>query len=116
MPGPLTGVKVVEIAQEIQGPYAGLFLADMGAEVIKVEMRDIGDLSRYMLVRLIAGSEAKNANFSHYFLAMNRGKRSITLDLKKPEAKEVLYRLLESADVLLSNYRAGVVGNQCAAR
>ena len=57
MPGPLAGVKVVEIAQEIQGPYAGLFLADMGAEVIKVEMRDIGDLSRYMLVRLIAGPE-----------------------------------------------------------
>ena len=66
MPGPLAGVKVVEIAQEIQGPYAGLFLADMGAEVIKIEMRDIGDLSRYMLVRLIAGAEAKNADFSHY--------------------------------------------------
>jgi crotonobetainyl-CoA:carnitine CoA-transferase CaiB-like acyl-CoA transferase len=100
MPGPLTGVKVIEIAQEIQGPYAGLFLADMGADVIKVEMRDIGDLSRYMLVKLIAGPKAQNADFSHYFLAMNRGKRSITMDLKKPEAKEILYRLLEQADVL----------------
>jgi CoA:oxalate CoA-transferase len=109
MPGPLAGVKVVEIAQEIQGPYAGLFLADMGAEVIKIEMRDIGDLSRYMLVKLIAGPEAKHADFSHYFLAMNRGKRSITLDLKKPEAKEILYRLLANADVLLSNYRPGVL-------
>jgi CoA:oxalate CoA-transferase len=109
MPGPLTGVKVVEVAQEIQGPYAGLFLADMGAEVIKVEMRDIGDLSRYMLVRLIAGPEAKNADFSHYFLAMNRGKRSITLDLKQPEGKEILCRLLDTADVLLSNYRPGVL-------
>ena len=55
MPGPLAGVKVVEIAQEIQGPYAGLFLADMGADVIKVEMRDTGDLSRFMLVKLIGG-------------------------------------------------------------
>lgn len=109
MPGPLAGVKVVEIAQEIQGPYAGLFLADMGADVIKIEMRDIGDLSRYMLVRLIAGPEAKNADFSHYFLAMNRGKRSITLDLKKPEAQEILFRLLDTADVLLSNYRPGVL-------
>src|SRR6185369_10248473 len=109
MPGPLAGVKVVEIAQEIQGPYAGLFLADMGADVIKIEMRDIGDLSRYMLVRLIAGPEAENADFSHYFLAMNRGKRSITLDLKKPEAKEILFRLLDTADVLLSNYRPGVL-------
>ena len=109
MPGPLAGVKVIEIAQEIQGPYAGLFLADMGASVVKVEMPEIGDLSRHMLVRLIAGPEAENADFSHYFLAMNRGKRSITLDLKKPEARTVVCRLLESADVLLSNYRPGVL-------
>ena len=52
MPGPLDGVKVIEIAQEIQGPYAGLFLADMGADVIKVEMRDVGDLSRFLVVKL----------------------------------------------------------------
>ena len=109
MPGPLAGVKVVEVAQEIQGPYAGLFLADMGADVIKIEMRDVGDLSRYMLVKLIADEKTKNADFSHYFLAMNRGKRSITLNLKKPEAKEILYRLLDQADVLLSNYRPGVL-------
>ncbi len=64
MPGPLDGVKVIEIAQEIQGPYAGLFLADMGADVIKIEMRETGDLSRFMLVQLIAGPESKNANLS----------------------------------------------------
>src|SRR5262249_190031 len=109
MPGPLTGVKVIEIAQEIQGPYAGLFLADMGADVIKIEMRDTGDLSRFMLVKLIAGPDAKHADFSHYFLAMNRGKRSLTLNLKTLEAKEILYRLLDGADVLLSNYRPGVL-------
>ncbi len=109
MPGPLDGVKVIEIAQEIQGPYAGLFLADMGADVIKVEMRDVGDLSRFLVVKLIAGEDAKNADFSHYFLAMNRGKRSLTLDLKRPEAKEILSRLVDSADVLLSNYRPGVL-------
>ena len=109
MPGPLDGVKVVEIAQEIQGPYAGLFLADMGADVIKIEMRETGDLSRFMLVRLIAGPDARHADFSHYFLAMNRGKRSLTLDLKKPRAKPILDRLLDSADVLLTNYRPGVL-------
>jgi len=109
MPGPLAGVKVIEIAQEIQGPYAGLFLADMGANVIKIEMRDTGDLSRFMLVKLIAGPDAQHADFSHYFLAMNRGKRSLTLNLKTPEAKDILYRLLDSADVLLSNYRPGVL-------
>ncbi len=109
MPGPLAGIKVIEIAQEIQGPYAGLFLADTGADVIKVEMREVGDLSRYMLIQLIAGPQAPHADFSHYFLAMNRGKRSLTLDLKKPEGKEVLYRLVDRADVLLSNYRPGVL-------
>jgi crotonobetainyl-CoA:carnitine CoA-transferase CaiB-like acyl-CoA transferase len=102
-------VKVVEIGQEIQGPYAGLFLADMGADVVKVENRDTGDLSRWMKVEFFGGADAPNAQHSHYFLAMNRGKRSITLDLKKPEGKEVLGRLLDGADVLLSNYRPGVL-------
>lgn len=109
MPGPLDGITVIEIAQEIQGPYAGLFLADMGADVIKIEMRDVGDLSRFLVVQLVAGTDAQHANFSPYFLAMNRGKRSLTLDLKTPEAKEILARLLDSADVLLSNYRPGVL-------
>ena len=109
MPGPLEGVSVVEIAQEIQGPYAAMFLSDLGAEVVKVEMPEIGDLSRHMLVRLIAGDGAPNASFSHYFLAMNRGKRSLTLDLKRPGSDDVLWRLLERADVLVSNYRPGVL-------
>ena len=109
MAGPLAGIKVIEIGQEIQGPYAALFLADMGADVVKVETRESGDLSRWMLVQFFGGASAPNASFSHYFLAMNRGKRSLTLDLKKPEGKEVLYRLLERTDVLLSNYRPGVL-------
>src|SRR5437899_10659860 len=109
MPGPLDGIKVVEIGQEIQGPYAALFLADLGAGVIKVELPNVGDLSRYMSVALFAGPDAPHGSVSHYYLAMNRGKRSITLDLKKPEGKEVLYRLLQAADVLLTNYRPGVL-------
>jgi crotonobetainyl-CoA:carnitine CoA-transferase CaiB-like acyl-CoA transferase len=109
MPGPLDGVRVIEIAQEIQGPYAALFLADMGADVVKVELPLIGDLSRHMRIRLIAGESAPHADFSHYFLAMNRGKRSLTLDLKRPEANEVMLRLAERADVLVSNYRPGVL-------
>ena len=109
MPGPLAGIRVVEIAQEIQGPYAALHLADLGAEIIKVEAPKIGDLSRHMKIKLIAGEGATNAEFSHYFLAMNRGKKSITLDLKHVAAKEVLWRLLERADVLVTNYRPGVL-------
>ena len=79
MPGPLAGVRVIEIAQEIQGPYAGLFLADMGATVIKVEKVGVGDLSRYMLVGRVAerfaDGDVENPEFSHYFLAMNRAIR-----------------------------------------
>jgi crotonobetainyl-CoA:carnitine CoA-transferase CaiB-like acyl-CoA transferase len=109
MAGALAGIRVIEVAQEIQGPYTGLLLADLGAEVLKVELPGIGDLSRHMRIGVIAGPDAPHAEFSHYFLAMNRGKRSITLDLKHPEAKAVLDRLVSRADVLLTNYRPGVL-------
>src|SRR4029077_12671741 len=85
MSRPLEGIKVIEIGQEIQGPFAGLCLADLGADVIKVENREGGDLSRAILAERIGGQGTRNAELSHYFHAMNRGKRSITIDLKHPE-------------------------------
>ncbi len=88
MTKPLEGIKIIEIAQEIQGPLATLFLADLGAEVTKVENRESGDVSRYLQARLIGGAKVRNANVSHYFYAMNRGKRSITADLKKKAGPE----------------------------
>ena len=106
---PLEGLKVVEIAQEIQGPFAGLFLAGLGADIIKVENKETGDLSRWMLAQLIGGPDVKNALVSHYFIAMNRGKRSITVDLKKPDGIEIVRRLAKSADIVLTNYRPGVL-------
>jgi CoA:oxalate CoA-transferase len=109
MSKPLEGIKVVEIAQEIQGPFATLFLSDMGADVVKVENKETGDLSRWMLAALIGGPEVKNAAVSHYFIAMNRGKRSITADLKKPDAIEIVRRMIKSYDVLVTNYRPGVL-------
>ena len=109
MSKPLAGIKVVEIGQEIQGPFASLFLADMGADVVKVENKETGDLSRWMLTSLIGGPEVKNATVSHYFIAMNRGKRSITADLKKPAAIEMVRRMIKSYDVLVTNYRPGVL-------
>ena len=105
----LEGLKVVEIGQEIQAPFASLFLADLGADVIKVENRETGDLSRFMLAALIGGPEVKNAAISHYFIAMNRGKRSITVDLKQPAGIEIVRRLVKAADVLVTNYRPGVL-------
>ncbi|HTR63777.1 MAG TPA: CoA transferase [Candidatus Binataceae bacterium] len=109
MAKPLEGIKVIEIGQEIQGPFAGLFLADQGAEVVKVENKETGDLSRWMAASLIGGPDVKNAAVSHYFIAMNRGKRSITADLKKPEAIEIVRRMMKAYDVLLTNYRPGVL-------
>jgi CoA:oxalate CoA-transferase len=109
MSKPLEGIKVIEIAQEIQGPFAGLFLSDLGAEITKVENRETGDLSRWLLAGMLGGPKVKNANVSHYFTAMNRGKRSITVDLKKKAGIEVVKRLAATHDVLLTNYRPGVL-------
>jgi crotonobetainyl-CoA:carnitine CoA-transferase CaiB-like acyl-CoA transferase len=109
MSKPLAGIKVVEIGQEIQGPFAGLFLSDMGADVVKVENRETGDLSRWATNALIGGPDARNPEISAYFLAMNRGKRSITLDLKKPQAIAIIKRMAQHYDVLLTNYRPGVL-------
>src|SRR5947209_8621547 len=109
MSKPLEGVKVLEIAQEIQGPFASLFLADMGADVVKIENKETGDLSRWMLTSLIGGPDVGNPTVSHYFIAMNRGKRSITADLKKPDAIEMVRRMIKSYDVLVTNYRPGVL-------
>jgi len=109
MAKPLEGIKVIEIGQEIQGPFAGLFLADLGADVVKVENKETGDLSRWMAASLIGGPGVRNAEVSHYFIAMNRGKRSITADLKKPAAIEIVRRMVKAYDVLLTNYRPGVL-------
>jgi len=109
MSKPLEGIKIIEIAQEIQGPFAGLFLSDLGAQITKVENRETGDLSRWLLAQLIGGPNVKNGAVSHYFTAMNRGKRSITVDLKKPEGIEIVRRLAKTHDVLLTNYRPGVL-------
>lgn len=97
--GPLTGVKVIELCHVMAGPTCGLFLADMGADVIKVEKMDGGDQTRQMVPPDIAGEGAA-------YMMMNRNKRGVVIDLKKPGGLKALKRLLESADVITENYRA----------
>jgi crotonobetainyl-CoA:carnitine CoA-transferase CaiB-like acyl-CoA transferase len=109
MSKPLEGIKVVEIGQEIQGPFAGLCLADLGADVVKIENCEGGDLSRAILAKMIGGPETRNGDRSHYYHVMNRGKRSITVNLKHPEGVEIIRRLVKSADVVFTNYRIGVL-------
>ncbi|GAB3064443.1 CaiB/BaiF CoA transferase family protein [Sediminivirga luteola] len=99
--GPLAGVRVVELARIIAGPLAGLYLADMGAEVLKIE-RPGGDEMRHY------GPERWDGTGST-FLALNRNKRSLVLDLNRPEARERLLEIVSGADVLVESYRPGVL-------
>src|SRR3990167_4954506 len=99
---PLAGVKVVEFCQVLAGPYCGMLLADMGAEVIKIEPPD-GDMMRQW-PPISMGSEG---GFSENFASINRNKRSVVLDLKNPAHKAAARRLVLSADVVLENNRPG---------
>jgi crotonobetainyl-CoA:carnitine CoA-transferase CaiB-like acyl-CoA transferase len=101
MSGPLEGTKVIEMANVISGPYAGMLLADLGAEVVKVEMPGSGDV-----FRMWDGDVTK---IRPYFAAYNRGKRSVTLDVRTDEGREAFLRLAAGADVVVENFRPGVM-------
>ncbi len=96
--GPLSGITVIEIGQVIAGPFAGAILADLGAEVIKIERPDGGDDARQM------GAAFRNGDALNFHI-FNRGKKSVTLDLKSPEGLAALNRVAAGADVLLHNLR-----------
>jgi crotonobetainyl-CoA:carnitine CoA-transferase CaiB-like acyl-CoA transferase len=100
--GPLTGLKVIDLSHVMAGPTCAMLLADMGADVIKVEKIPGGDDARRMTPPTIAGESAA-------FLMMNRNKRGIALDLKTEAGHMVLSRLLQDADVLIENYRRGAM-------
>ena len=99
---PLAGVTVLDLSRVLAGPYCALMLADMGADVIKVENPDGGDDSRSF-------TEPSFNGVSSYFLTINRNKRSVTLDLKAPEGRDAFLRLVENADVVVENFRTGVM-------
>ncbi len=100
--GPLSGLKVIDLTHVMAGPTCTLMLADMGADVIKIEKSPHGDDSRYMIPPKLADEPAA-------FLMMNRNKRGMVIDLKKPGGTMVLRRLLKTADVLVENFAPGVM-------
>ncbi len=102
MAGPLDGIRVVEIGQALAGPLAGVILADMGALVLKVEKPDGGDDARLWGPPFVGGA-------SLFFHAMNRGKRSVALDIKAPADVARLKGLVAEADIVIQNLRPGVV-------
>ena len=97
---PLAGIRVLDFSRFFAGPIASMFLADLGADVIKIEPPEGDDARRFGPPFL--GGEGMN------FMALNRGKRSVVLNLKHPQARQAIYRMAESADVVIENFRPGV--------
>ena len=101
MAGPLDGIKILDFTRYQQGPYATVMLSDLGAEVLKVEPRE-GDPGRSLGL--------KPDGWCAYFEAHDRNKRSMTIDVRKPEGKAIVYKLVEEYDVVTDNFRPAVMG------
>lgn len=100
---PLDGVRVLDCTQMLAGPFASQLLADLGADVLKVERPDTGDITRSV------GPEVGDSGLTAYFVSLNRGKRSVALDLSTPDGAAAFERLAEKADVVIENYRPGTM-------
>ena len=103
---PLKGVRVIELARILAGPWAGQLLADLGADVIKVENPEGGDDTRKWGPPFVTGADGENLSAAYYH-SCNRGKRSIALDFSTPEGAEIVRRLAATADVLIENFKLG---------
>ncbi|NML47606.1 CoA transferase [Ramlibacter sp. G-1-2-2] len=108
-PGPLSHVKVLDLSRILAAPWAGQILADLGAEVIKVERPGAGDDTRSWGPPFLKDADGNDTKEAGYYLAVNRGKRSITLSLDKPEGQEIVRQLARRADIVLENYKAGTL-------
>ena len=106
MSGPLDGIRIIDWTIWQQGPVATQMLADLGAEVIKIEERERGDPGRG--ITAVAGSATVKSGRNYYFEANNKHKKSIALNLKQPEAREIVHRLARHSDVFVQNFRKGV--------
>ncbi len=94
MAGPLQGIRVLDLTQVLFGPFSTMIFSDLGAEVIKIERPEVGDIAR--------GNGPFVRDISTYFLSVNRGKKSLTLDLSQEKGRELLLKLAEKVDVLVS--------------
>ena len=99
--GPLNGIRVIDLTQVLFGPFATMLLGDMGAEIIKIERPEIGDIAR--------GNGPVVNGVSTYFLSLNRGKKSVSLNLSTKTGVDVLLKLIKTADVLVENYKPGTM-------
>ena len=107
--GPLSHVKVLDLSRILAAPWASQILADLGAEVVKVERPGAGDDTRTWGPPFLKDAEGRDTKEAGYYLAVNRGKRSITVNLDSPEGQEIVRALAMRADIVLENYKAGTL-------
>ncbi len=107
MSGALTGLKVLDLSRVLAGPWAGQMLADLGADVVKVERPEVGDDTRAWGPPYLQDAEGRDTSEAAYFLSANRNKRSVTLDFTQPEGQQRARALVAKADVLIENFKVG---------
>ncbi|MEO7242613.1 MAG: CaiB/BaiF CoA-transferase family protein [Variovorax sp.] len=107
--GPLSHVRVLDLSRVLAAPWAGQLMADMGATVIKVERPGAGDDTRAWGPPFLKDAAGRNTGEAAYYLAVNRGKRSITVSLDKPEGQRIVRELAAQSDIVLENYKAGTL-------
>jgi len=106
MPKPLAGLRVLELARILAGPWAGQTLADLGADVIKVERKGAGDDTRGWGPPFVEGADGKHIGAA-YFHATNRGKRSIEMDFESEDGRRIVRKLAARSDILIENFKVG---------
>jgi crotonobetainyl-CoA:carnitine CoA-transferase CaiB-like acyl-CoA transferase len=109
VPGPLSHIKVLDLSRVMAGPWAGQLLADLGADVIKVERPEVGDDTRTWGPPFLPTPDGSPSNESGYYLSVNRGKRSLTLAIDKPQGQEIVRALAARSDILLENFKVGTL-------
>src|SRR2546421_4175017 len=106
-PLPLSGIKILDLTRVLAGPLSAQMLADLGAEVIKVQRPGAGDDARAFGPPYLADPQGKKNNNNSFYLCANRNKKSVTVDLAKPEGQEIIRELAKSVDVMMENYKVG---------
>ena len=104
---PLTGIKVLDLTRVLAGPLSAQMLADLGAEVIKIERPGGGDDARIFGPPYLVDPEGKANNNNSFFLCANRNKRSVAVDLAKPAGQEIVRELAKSVDIMMENFKVG---------
>ena len=105
--GPLHGIRIFDLTRILAGPSCTQMLGDLGADVIKIERPNSGDDTRQFAPPFIKNNKNEDTSESAYFCSTNRNKRSITLDLTKPEGQDIAIKLIAKSDVLTENFKTG---------